>query len=124
MKDRLEALGVAGDEGFWEAVRPNLNRVEEAGEWWTMIQGPVTPIIEDKDHIARAAELLPAGPFDDNTWGAWTQAVKEATGAKGKALFMPLRMALTGQRHGPEMQKLLYLIGPERAQARLRGEQA
>ena len=68
--------------------------------------------------------LLPEGAFDETTWDTWTQAVKAETGAKGKALFMPLRLALTGQPHGPEMQKLLYLIGPERAKARLRGETA
>jgi glutamyl-tRNA synthetase len=74
--------------------------------------------------MERAAAVLPEGPFDHTTWKAWTEAVKAETGAKGKALFMPLRRALTGLDHGPELAGLLPLIGRERAAARLRGEAA
>ena len=72
----------------------------------------------------RAAELLPSGDWDGETWKAWTAAVKEQTGAKGKELFMPLRRALTGQDHGPELGILLPLIGEERVRARLNGQEA
>ena len=79
-------------------------------------------MIEDASFVGQARGLLPAGPFTDKTWGEWTAAVSAATGAKGKALFMPLRLALTGQPHGPEMKKLLPLIGPDRALKRLAGQ--
>ncbi|MBA4271320.1 MAG: glutamate--tRNA ligase, partial [Methylobacterium sp.] len=71
-----------------------------------------------------AAALLPPEPFDATTWKSWTGAVAAATGAKGKALFMPLRQALTAQDHGPELAALLPLIGRDKALRRLRGESA
>jgi glutamyl-tRNA synthetase len=84
----------------------------------------VTPVIEDRDFIEAAAGVLPEGSWDTATWKTWTEAVKAATGLKGKALFMPLRLALTGLDHGPELAALLPLIGPERAKARLAGQAA
>jgi glutamyl-tRNA synthetase len=105
-------------------VRTNLTRVRDAAQWWGVVQGPVTPVIEDEAVASRAADLLPAGPWDGTTWKTWTDAVKAATGAKGRALFMPLRLALTGLDHGPELAALLPLIGPERARARLAGKPA
>jgi glutamyl-tRNA synthetase len=119
---RLAAKGFAGvDEVFWNAVRPNLSRLDDIAEWWHVAREPIEPVIEDADFTAAAAALLPAEPWDDTTWGAWTQAVKSATGRKGKTLFMPLRQALTGRDHGPELKNLLPLIGRERAAARLAG---
>ena len=73
---------------------------------------------------AVAVELMPDGPFTEATWSAWTRAIGAKTGAKGKELFMPLRLGLTGHEHGPEMKKLLPLIGPERARKRLAGQVA
>lgn len=123
--DRLAALGLegAGPE-FWHAARPNISRLADAADWWHVVEGPVTPVIPDPSFVAEAAGLLPPGPWDGGTWRTWTNAVKEATGAKGKALFMPLRLALTGLDHGPDLGELLPLIGPERARARLKGEAA
>jgi len=72
--------------------------------------------------VASAAKLLPPEPWDVSTWGAWTSAVKLASGKSGRALFHPLRLALTGREDGPEMKLLLPLIGRRRAFARLRGE--
>jgi glutamyl-tRNA synthetase len=118
---RLEALGIGGGAAFWEAVRANLTRVAEAATWWQVIAGPVTPVIEDRDFAASAAALLPREPWDATTWRDWTAAVKTATGRKGRALFMPLRQALTGLDHGPELAGLLPLIGRERALERLAG---
>jgi glutamyl-tRNA synthetase len=111
-------------EAFWLAVRTNLSRVADAAQWWPVVRGPVTPIIEDQAFIGKAAGLLPPAPWDGATWKAWTDAVKAQTGAKGRALFMPLRLALTGLDHGPELAALLPLIGPERAKARLAGQTA
>jgi glutamyl-tRNA synthetase len=109
---------------FWEAVRPNLERVADAALWWRVCEGPVTPVIEEPDYLAAAAAALPAAPFDRETWSRWTQRLKDSTGRKGKALFLPLRLALTGLDHGPELQALLPLIGRDRALRRLRGETA
>lgn len=122
--DRLATLGVAADEPFWQAVRGNLAKLDEAVQWWRVVQGPVSPAIADPGFAATAAGLLPAEPFDATTWKSWTQAVSAATGAKGKALFMPLRQALTGLDHGPELAALLPLIGRDKALKRLAGESA
>lgn len=122
--ERLHALGIAGGAQFWEAVRPNLTRLSDAADLATLIDGPVTPVIEDAAFAATAAAELPPEPWDENTWGSWTKSVGAATGAKGRALYHPLRMALTGREHGPELKKLLPLIGRTKALARLRGETA
>ncbi|GAA0593700.1 glutamate--tRNA ligase [Caenispirillum bisanense] len=125
---RLVAMGVATAvaESFWEAVRPNLARFADAYEWWRVVTGPVVPVIaaEDGAVAAAALEALPPEPWDQETWGALTAAVKAATGRKGKGLFLPLRLALTGRDHGPELKALLPLIGRERAAARLSGASA
>lgn len=121
---RLASLGVGGGGAFWEAVRDNMELIGDAVAWWNVVAGPLAPVVEDPAFLARAAELLPAEPFDGGSWGAWTAAITASTGAKGKALFMPLRLALTGLAHGPEMKKLLPLIGSERARKRLSGQTA
>ena len=121
---RLRAMGVGGGEGFWEAVRGNLARLDEAKLWWRVAQGPLKPVIEDRELCHMAARLLPPEPWDDATWSAWSSAVKAATGITGKALFQRLRLALTGEEQGPELKHLLPLIGRRRAAARLEGHTA
>lgn len=122
IKPRLEQIGLADmDESFWDIVRPNLEKLEEAREWWRVANGPVEPVIEEADFIAEAAKLLPGEPWTRETWGVWVDAVKTQTGRKGKPLFMPLRKALTGMDHGPELADLLLLIGPDKAKRRLNG---
>jgi glutamyl-tRNA synthetase len=123
-RERLAQLDADAGEAFWLAVRGNLTKVQDAVEWARVVSGPVTPVIEDKAFIEAATNVLPPTPWDAATWKAWTEAVKTATGVKGKALFMPLRLALTGLDHGPELGALLPLIGPERAKARLSGQAA
>lgn len=103
-------------------MRENLDVLADVADWIKVVEGPISPVIEDEAFIARALELLPAGEPTEETWGGWTAAVKEATGAKGKSLFMPLRKALTGLDRGPSMQNLLVLMGEKRARARLSGE--
>lgn len=122
-KPRLEALGCDLGEAFWNAVRANLGKFDDVRGWAAVVKGPVTPVVEDAGFTFRAAALLPE-VVDEAAWGAWTAAVKAETGAKGRALFLPLRQALTGQDHGPEMGALLPLIGRERILRRLRGEAA
>jgi glutamyl-tRNA synthetase len=118
------AARVPEGEVFWDAIRPNLARLREVGEMARLISGPVTPQIEDAGLAAKAAGLLPPEPWDEGTWGAWTKAVASETGAKGRGLFHPLRLALTGLEHGPELKKLLPLIGRDRVLARLKGQTA
>ncbi|HRK17889.1 MAG TPA: glutamate--tRNA ligase, partial [Hyphomicrobiaceae bacterium] len=122
--DRLAALGCSGGAPFWAAVRGNVTRLSDARQWHDVVSGAITPVIEDAAFTAEAAKLLPAGVLDETSWGTWTSAVKEATGRKGRALFHPLRLALTGVENGPELKALLPLIGRERALARLQGHRA
>lgn len=121
VKNRLAAMDCDLGQAFWEAVKPNLARFREAADWARIVNGPVAPVIENAGFAAEAAAVLPPEPWGPETWSAWTNAVKEKTGAKGKALFMPLRLALTGLEHGPELKNLLPLIGRKRAEARLSG---
>jgi glutamyl-tRNA synthetase len=111
-------------ETFWDAIKPNLTKLSDVAEMARLVSGPVVPVIEDAGLAAKAAALLPLEPWDETTWGAWTKAVSAETGAKGRGLFHPLRLALTAQEHGPELKKLLPLIGRERSLARLEGKTA
>ncbi len=125
VRERLEGLGLGGvDAAFWEAVRPNLHRLGEARDWWAVAREHLDPVIEDPGFAEAASNLLPPEPWGEGTWTAWVEAVKGATGRKGKALFMPLRLALTGREHGPELRVLLPLLGRERAAERLAGRRA
>jgi len=122
VKDRLAALNVGGGEAFWLVIRPNMEKLEDATRWWRVVAGPFEGAMIDRPFTARAAELLPAEPWGEATWVHWTDALKTETGRKGRELFAPLRMALTGQPHGPDMKSLLPLIGRNRALRLLRGE--
>ncbi len=125
----LDYAAVAGrlpegmDRASWDAIRPNLRTVAEAADWQQVIEGPVDAIAEDDDRafLAIAAGILPTLVWEADPWHALTAALKDATGRKGKALFLPLRRALTGRDHGPDMAALLPLIGRERALERLGG---
>ena len=119
---RLTALGVAGPqaEAFWLAVRGNLARLEEAKDWWAIVFGDVAALPQDAGFLGQAAAALPPEPWGPQTWGEWTGALKAATGLKGRALFHPLRLALTGRESGPELAALLPLIGAARVSSRLR----
>ena len=118
------AQQVPQGEAFWDAIKPNLTKLSDVGEMARLVSGPVVPVIEDAGWAAKAADLLPPEPWDEATWGLWTKAVSNETGAKGRGLFHPLRLALTAQEHGPELKKLLPLIGRERSLARLEGRTA
>ncbi len=120
---RLAALGADLGEVFWDTVRGNLTKFADVADMARIVTGPVTPVIEDPAFAAAALEVLPE-VIDANAWSAWTAAVKEKTGAKGKGLFMPLRLALTGQAHGPDMAAMAPLIGREAIVRRLKGEAA
>ncbi len=114
-------LPAGATEAFWLAVRGNLDLLSEARGYWDVVAGSIVPpVIEGEgDYLRTALELLPQEPWDDAVWTTWTDAIKAATGRKGKALFMPLRLALTGEEHGPELKALLPLMGRARAAQRL-----
>jgi len=112
------------DAALWDIVRPNLTKLSDAAALAALVSGRVTPVIEDAALTAKAAELLPPEPWDEATWPAWTAAVAAATGTKGKGLYHPLRLALTGRGDGPELKKLLPLIGRAKVLARLEGKTA
>jgi glutamyl-tRNA synthetase len=110
------------DAAAWQAVRPNLSTVAEAADWWAVVEGPIeapAPAEEDRAFLARAAALAAAIDWSVDPWHALTAALKAETDRKGRALFLPLRRALTGRDHGPDMAALLPLIGKDRAIARL-----
>ena len=109
------------DPAFWEAVRPNLKSLSELDDWWKICRGDIETHVDadDKDFIREACTTLPRGPWDQNPWEAWIATLQETTGRKGKSLFKPLRQALTGQEHGPELKSILGLMGSELAHQRL-----
>ena len=110
----LSAAGIPDEmqEAYWAVVRGNVELRSKAGAWWPVIQGEATPVVaeEDTDFVAQAFDMLGEAPYDADTWSAWTSAVKDATGRKGRGLFMPLRLAITGQARGPEMAELMPLL--------------
>lgn len=115
----VAALGVPNGLAaqFWQVARDNITTRAELAGWWALCRDGAEPVIaeEDRAFVAQALDLLPEGPFDATSWGQWTATVKEATGRKGKGLFMPLRLALTGQAHGPDMAALMPLLQVIRA---------
>ena len=114
VRDRIAAMGVPDEIAprFWAVARQNITRLDDLSEWWTLMRDGARPAVapEDAEFVAQALALLPPRPWTDATWGEWTAAVKAATGRKGKGLFMPLRKALTGMDHGPEMAGLMPLL--------------
>ncbi|MEG3149327.1 glutamate--tRNA ligase [Sphingomonas sp. ZT3P38] len=107
----------------WDAVRPNLAIVAEAADWWQVIEGPIDAPADPADaaFLAEAAALAGTIDWSADPWHALTAALKASSGRSGKALFLPLRRALTGLDHGPDMKALLPLIGRDRTIARLTG---
>ncbi|MDC0349321.1 glutamate--tRNA ligase [Alphaproteobacteria bacterium] len=110
------------ERSFWEAIRPNLTSLSDLPNWWTICRENVSTQVapEDREFIHQAKESLPAS-WAENPWETWISHLKETTDRKGKTLFMPLRQALTGQNHGPELKTILFLMGPDLAHKRLEG---
>lgn len=124
VKTRLQNLSIKGEkaEYFWNAIRSNIDKVNDAVLWWKIIHEEKsfdTVAREDREFVQQSLNFLPEGVLKDESWQVWTTALKEKTGRKGKSLFMPLRQALTGIDHGPEMGKLLQLLGREKVIERL-----
>lgn len=119
---RLQAILPEVTESFWQVVGGNVDHLSEIAYWWAVCHGTIDGIVEDTAFIAKALELLPQQPWDETTWATWTTALKDATGRKGKDLFMPLRLALTGRPHGPEMKQFLLLMEYDVVRSRLTTE--
>lgn len=119
--DVADRLPKGATEAFWLAIRGNIELLSEARLWHNVTDGDIIPPVQEGEDgfLKEAASLLPPEPWDETTWKAWTTAVREKTGRSGKALFHPLRLALTGEEQGPELRDLLPLIGRSRALARL-----
>lgn len=114
VRERILALGVPADqaERFWRVASQNITKLDDLAGWWEIFSNGATPQIdpEDAEFVAEAMKLLPPPPYTDASWAEFTAAVKAATGRKGKGLFMPLRKALTGQAHGPDMSEVMPLL--------------
>ncbi len=112
--DVLTSAGMPDDikEPFWNVVRDNISSLDEVAAWWALFRDGATPLVADEDRafVAEAFAMLPPLPYTPATWGEWTSAVKDATGRKGKGLFMPLRKAVTGRERGPEMADVMPLL--------------
>ena len=123
VRDRLPE---GATEAFWNAVRGNVDMLSELRHWWDVVNGGIVPPVqeEEADFLLQAIDVLPPDapdrPWDETTWPRWTEALREASGRKGRALFHPLRLALTGEEQGPELRDLLPLMGHERVSGRLR----
>ncbi len=121
----IAALGVPDDKAelFWQVARENITVRADLAGWWTLFRDGADPVVaeEDRAFVAEAMALLPEGEMTRDSWGQWTTAVREATGRKGKGLFMPLRLAVTGQARGPEMADVLPLMQVIRARDMTRG---
>ena len=97
---------------FWDAIKGNITKLDDVADWWAFFENGAAPLVadEDSEFIAQAFDLLGDPPYAADTWSSWTAAVKEATGRKGKGLFMPLRKAVTGRERGPEMADVMPLL--------------
>ena len=119
VESAIADLGVPADlaETFWNVTRENITTLKDLAAWWALYRDGAEPLIDDEDRefVAQALTMLPDGPYTGETWKAWTSEVKDATGRKGKGLFMPLRKALTGQERGPDMSDVMPLLQKIRA---------
>lgn len=97
---------------FWNVVRENITKLDDVAGWWALFRDGATPLVadEDREFVGQAFDMLGKPPYAADTWSTWTSAVKEATGRKGRGLFMPLRQAVTGLERGPEMADVMPLL--------------
>jgi len=119
ISNQLKNFNFKISSDFWELVKGNIENLEELELWWNIIYGNIEPKYNDENFLNTALETLPEGNFDKNTWTNWTSILMEETGRKGKELYNPLRMCLTGQNKGPEMATLVFLMGKEKVLERL-----
>lgn len=120
VKPQLEIMGLQGvTPAFWALIQKNIAKFQDVKEWWHICYGHKSFAEENKTLLEVAQHFLPPEPWDDSTFGLWMHQVKEETGLKGKDLYMPIRRALTGQDHGPELKDLILLMGRSKVFNRL-----
>ena len=119
ISNQLKNFNFKISSDFWELVKGNIENLEELELWWNIIYGNIEPKYNDENFLNTALETLPEGNFDKNTWTNWTSILMKETGRKGKELYNPIRMCLTGRNKGPEMATLVFLMGKEKVLERL-----
>ncbi|MDC3084704.1 glutamate--tRNA ligase [Gammaproteobacteria bacterium] len=121
---RLIDLDIEGKDAeiFWDTVKTNINTINEAQKWWNIVKDDKINIDLrqiNRDFLKIAQETLPITPWNDKTWSIWTDEISQKTGLKGRELFLPLRIALTGENSGPELAKFILLLGRDLVLSRL-----
>lgn len=125
VQGRLEEMGLTGvTPEFWVLIQKNITRFQDVKKWWTICNGHKSFKEDNKSLLETAEHFLPSEPWDENTFKAWMDDVKQDTGLKGKDLFMPIRKALTGEEHGPELKDLILLMGRPKVLNRLQTARA
>ena len=119
----LIGLEEPGEE-FWNTVSGNLNNFIETKIWWEVVFGEIDPLIDNQDLIQVATDTFPSESIDNDTWSTWCKKISNQSEFKGKELFISLRKTLTGYDYGPELSKLLPLIGKEKILSRLSGNKS
>ena len=120
-KEKLNSLGLDVSKEFWDLVSGNLDNLKQSIIWWKVIYGEIVPIIDNPEIIKIAKENFPNDKLDNSTWGIWSKKISNESGLKGKELFTTLRKAITSQEHGPELSKLLPVLGKGKILSRLSG---
>ena len=118
---RLSIKNINFDEKIWNVIKSNIENLSEYEKWDKIIKGSIKTDNLDSDYMKLAESLLPPEPWDEDTWGKWISSIKEISDKKGKDLFLPLRMAITGQSYGPELKNIILLMGYDKIKYRLSG---
>ena len=121
ISERLSIKNINFDEKIWNVIKSNIDNLSEYEKWDKIIKGSIKTDNLDSDYMKLAESLLPPEPWDEDTWGKWISSIKEISDKKGKDLFLPLRMAITGQSYGPELKNIILLMGYDKIKYRLSG---
>jgi len=119
INEDLKKMNISITKEFWNLIRGNIALLKNVKDWWDICFGTIDSIIENQDFLDSALEALPKDQFNEKTWSTWTQKLSQITGKKGKELYMPLRLCLTGQNKGPEMADLILMMGRDKVIKRL-----
>ena len=119
INEDLNKMNISITKEFWNLIRGNIALLKNVKDWWDICFGTIHSIIENQDFLDTALEVLPIDQFNEKTWSTWTKKLSQVTGKKGKELYMPLRLCLTGQNKGPEMADLILMMGRDKIIKRL-----
>ena len=117
--DDLKKININITKEFWYLIRGNINTLNDVNFWWDIVYGNIKTIKDSEEFTNLAIKTLPKKDFDKNTWSTWTSLIMKESGRKGKDLFKPLRLCLTGQSNGPEMASLVFIMGRDKVIERL-----